>query len=424
MTKIMFVCHGNICRSPMAEFIFKKLIMEKEVADRFIVASSGTSDEEIRNGVGNPVYPPARGELAKHGIDCGNKRAVQLTAEDGDQYDLFVCMDRSNLTNARSILKSEHRPKLRLLMSYTENNRDVSDPWYTRYFDAAYTDIYDGCVGLLHRLLEEEEVDKGKLFVSRPDSQSKSTALSPCDMTPDDVDYEMARGKDPKKLEICGMNQESFEYFVDHYGAEYEELYFFKCQLISDFSPLSKLKKLKEVKIFWNIRADRLWDMRENTALESIWITDCKKITSHLSLLNTGSSLKRVAVSGSMFNNTPLADLRFLNGLDHLEELRLHNIKLGDRNTDLLSNLPALQRFDFDAGMFPTEEIAFMCAKYPHLSGCCLCAYNTEDAILNDVRVCGFRKPELDLPKDQKRLDKYVAEFEAMVEKCRKELQI
>ena len=154
MFRIMFVCHGNICRSPMAELIFQKLIAERRLSDQFIIASSATSDEEIWNGIGNPVYPPARAELAKHGIDCGDKRAVQLTAEDGDRYDLFICMDRRNVMNAKRILGSDHASKIRLLLSYTEHARDVSDPWYTRSFDVAYTDIYDGCVALLNHLTE------------------------------------------------------------------------------------------------------------------------------------------------------------------------------------------------------------------------------------------------------------------------------
>ena len=160
MTKIMFVCHGNICRSPMAEFIFKKLIMEKGVADRFTVASSGTSDEEIRNGVGNPVYPPARGELAKHGIDCGDKRAVQLTAEDGDRYDLFVCMDSRNVRNMHRILESDLHHKIRKLMEYTTRGGDGADPWYSDRFDIAYRDIYDGCIGLLETLICNPSINR------------------------------------------------------------------------------------------------------------------------------------------------------------------------------------------------------------------------------------------------------------------------
>jgi hypothetical protein len=104
-----------------------------------------------------------------------------------------------------------------------------------------------------------------------------------------------------------------------------------------------------------------------------------------------------------------------------LEELYLSNIKLGDRSTEFLKTLPKLTRFDFDAGMFTVDEIAYMCARYPHISGNALCAYNKIDAVLSNVRVCGYRKPGLNLPKDQKRLERYIAEFEALVEKYRTE---
>ena len=145
-------------------------------------------------------------------------------------------------------------------------------------------------------------------------------------------------------------------------------------------------------------------------------------MTAKLALLNTGRSLKRVAIYGSVLNNTPLSNLNCFDDLVHLEELTLGNIKLIDRNTDALSRLPSLHTFHFDAGMFFTEEIAYLCAKYPHLSGYSMGAYNTHEALQNEVRVCGFRKPILELPKDQKRLDKYIAEFHALVEKYKAEL--
>ena len=103
MTKIMFVCHGNICRSPMAEFIFRKMIEENNLSHKYIVASSATSTEEIWNGIGNPVYPPAKAELKNHGITCEGKRAVQLRKTDYENYDMFICLDSNNDRNAMSI---------------------------------------------------------------------------------------------------------------------------------------------------------------------------------------------------------------------------------------------------------------------------------------------------------------------------------
>ena len=155
MIKIMFVCHGNICRSPMAEFIFKKLISERGLEGEFCVCSSATSTEEIRNGMGNPVYPPAKAELAKHGIGCEGKRAVQLKKSDYDNYDMFICMDSNNVRNSLRIFGKDNENKVCRMMDFTSRKGDVADPWYSDRFDVAYNDIYDGCTGLLKYLKEK-----------------------------------------------------------------------------------------------------------------------------------------------------------------------------------------------------------------------------------------------------------------------------
>ena len=154
-TRIMFVCHGNICRSPMAEFILRDMVGRKGIDDRFLIASSATSTEEIWNGIGNPVYPPARKELAKHGIEADGKRAVQLQKADYSKYDLFVGMDSANIRNMHRILGGDPERKIRKLMDYTSRGGDVADPWYSDRFDIAYRDIYDGCFGLLQALLND-----------------------------------------------------------------------------------------------------------------------------------------------------------------------------------------------------------------------------------------------------------------------------
>ncbi len=155
MYRIMFVCHGNICRSPMAEFVFKKMIMERGLESKYSVASSATSTEEICGNVGNPVYPPARAELKKHGISCDGKRAVQLKRSDYQLYDLFVCMDSRNVVNASRILGGDPENKIRKLMEYTSRGGDVADPWYTNEFDVTYRDVCEGCEALL-KILENE----------------------------------------------------------------------------------------------------------------------------------------------------------------------------------------------------------------------------------------------------------------------------
>ena len=147
--RIMFVCHGNICRSPMAECIFRDLLRRCGLDERVIVASSATSTEEIWHGVGNPVYPPARRELESHGLSCEGKRAVQLTRADYDQYHLLIGMDAANIRNMHRMLGGDPQSKIRKLMSYTKQGGDVADPWYTDRFDVTYRDILAGCRGLL-----------------------------------------------------------------------------------------------------------------------------------------------------------------------------------------------------------------------------------------------------------------------------------
>lgn len=152
MYKIMFVCHGNICRSPMAEFLFKDMVRKLGREDEFEIASSAVSTEEIRNGVGNPVYAPAKAELKKHGIFCEGKRAQLVTREDGEYYDLLLCMDESNVRRAQKIVGEKNSEKCKKLLSYAGENGDVADPWYTRDFTATYRDIMRGLEGLLRAL--------------------------------------------------------------------------------------------------------------------------------------------------------------------------------------------------------------------------------------------------------------------------------
>ncbi len=153
MTRILFICHGNICRSPMAEFVFKDLAERRGVSDRFFVASAATSTEEIVCGVGNPVYPPARAELKRHGITCEGKRAVQLQKSDYDRYDLLLAMDEKNLYWIGRILGGDPEGKVKKLLSFAGRDGDIADPWYTGCFDVTYRDVLEGCEALLDFLL-------------------------------------------------------------------------------------------------------------------------------------------------------------------------------------------------------------------------------------------------------------------------------
>lgn len=154
MVKILFVCHGNICRSPMAEFVMKKLVKERGLLDKFEIASAATSTEEIGNG----VYPPARKKLSEHGINCDGKTARQMTKKDYEYYDYLVAMDKFNLRNMSRFVDDDKDKKVSLLMDYTDTPRDVADPWYTGDFETTYNDVLKGCISLLE-FLEK----KGKL---------------------------------------------------------------------------------------------------------------------------------------------------------------------------------------------------------------------------------------------------------------------
>ena len=145
MTRILFICHGNICRSPMAEFVMKNLVKKAGLDARFHIESAATSTEEI----GNPVYPPARYKLAEHGIDCAGKTARQLTNSDYGKYDLLIGMDRANLRNMRRICGGDSAGKMRLLMDFTDRPGDVADPWFTDDFETTWRDVLAGCRGLL-----------------------------------------------------------------------------------------------------------------------------------------------------------------------------------------------------------------------------------------------------------------------------------
>ena len=146
MTKVLFICHGNICRSPMAEFVLKALVKSKGLENQYHIESAAVSSEET----GNPVYPPARRCLALHGIPFDkDKRARRVTPADYARFDLLICMDGSNLRWLRRIIPEDPDGKIRLLMSYTGLDRDVDDPWYTGDFEQAFRDIMEGCTAML-----------------------------------------------------------------------------------------------------------------------------------------------------------------------------------------------------------------------------------------------------------------------------------
>lgn len=156
VTHILFVCHGNICRSPMAEFVMKDLVAKAECAGAFHIESAATSTEEI----GNPVYPPARRKLAEHGIRCNGKTARQMMRSDYDHYDLLVGMDEWNIRNMLRISGGDPQGKIHKLLDFLDDaaprhGADVADPWYTGNFEATWNDVLDGCKAILQRAVQD-----------------------------------------------------------------------------------------------------------------------------------------------------------------------------------------------------------------------------------------------------------------------------
>lgn len=148
MIKVLMICHGNICRSPMAEFVLKDLVSKNNLDGVFHIESAATSYEEI----GNPVYPPARRELARHGIACDGKRARKLVKADFEKYDYLIAMEQYNLRNIRREFGSELAGRVTLLLDYTDKPGDIDDPWYTGNFEITYREILEGCTGFLKQL--------------------------------------------------------------------------------------------------------------------------------------------------------------------------------------------------------------------------------------------------------------------------------
>lgn len=160
--KVLMVCHGNICRSPISEFVFKDMIEKRGLIDQFEIASAATSTEEIWNGKGNPIYPPAQEELRKHGIgktpytDFSKKRARQVTKQDYAYYDYLLCADANNIRNTIRITGPDVDEKIKLLLDYSSRpGTSIADPWYTGNFDATYRDVVEGLEGFLNYLFNQ-----------------------------------------------------------------------------------------------------------------------------------------------------------------------------------------------------------------------------------------------------------------------------
>lgn len=167
MIKVLFICHGNICRSPIAEFVLKDMVEKRGIQDFFEIASAATSTEEIWGGRGNPVYPPAQAVLREHGIgktaytNFSNKRARQVTRADYAYYDYLLCADAANIRNTTWITGADYLEKIKLLLDFTDRpGRSIADPWYTDRFDETYRDVVEGCTAFLAELERQGLIDE------------------------------------------------------------------------------------------------------------------------------------------------------------------------------------------------------------------------------------------------------------------------
>ncbi len=151
MIRVMFVCHGNICRSPMAEFVLKDMVEKRGIADKFFIESAATSTEEI----GSPVHRGTREKLRKYGISTEGKYAVQLKKSDYDRFDYILGMDSANIRNTKRMVGNDSEGKVMRLLDFSENPRDIADPWYTGNFDITYDDIIEGCEAFLEKIKDK-----------------------------------------------------------------------------------------------------------------------------------------------------------------------------------------------------------------------------------------------------------------------------
>ena len=158
MIKILFICHGNICRSPIAEFVMKDMVRKAGIEDKFYIEYRATHTDEIWNGVGSEVYPPARRILGEHGISCKGKRAQLLNRNEYRVYDYLIGMDSENARCIPRITGGDPDNKISLLMDYTSRPRSVADPWYTGDFETTYRDVIEGCEGFLNYLRKKYNI--------------------------------------------------------------------------------------------------------------------------------------------------------------------------------------------------------------------------------------------------------------------------
>ena len=254
------------------------------------------------------------------------------------------------------------------------------------------------------------------------DAHLVSTRREYLDLGPDEIDFEMQFGKRTDDLMLRRLTQKGLEHFVRNYGDSYRVLYLDDCTRIQDFAPLGELADLEAIRIDWTRKASTLWDMSGNHSLKVLSIGDSKKLSEKPHLLNTSKTLEEVRFWGPTSGGTyTMESVECFRNMLSLRRIDLNWIKLADKSMDALETLPNLEEFHFEPGMLTTEEIARIVARYPNLCGDSLRAFDDTYLDEGEVRICGFRKPTLHLPQQQKRLEEYIEQFNALVEAYRRE---
>lgn len=239
----------------------------------------------------------------------------------------------------------------------------------------------------------------------------------------DNIDCEIQFNKRTDYLKITRLSQKGLEHFVQNYGKGCRVLYLYECTQIQDFSPLGELQDLEAIRIEWCRKINQLWDMSCNPLLKVLSISDAKKIVENLSQLRTSNTLEEIRIWGPISGGKYTLDsLECFRDMKSVRRIDLNWIKLANKSMEVLNTLPNLEEFHFEPGMLTTEEIAQIVAKYPNLCGDSLRAYDDEYIDIGEVRVCGFRKPTLYLPKQQERLEEYIRQFNMLVEWYRENL--
>lgn len=251
----------------------------------------------------------------------------------------------------------------------------------------------------------------------------KKTSGELAPLTPDEIDFEMeAYPRSKHVIDLNCITQAGLEHFVQKYGSTYRGIHLSWASRVKDLSPLGNLPALEFFAIA-DGRCERLWNMSKNEQLRTLVIDSCKKLTKTPTLLDTAPALETVWYLGGAESNHPMASLQGFSHLPAIKEIRLQDIRLKDRCLDFLDTIPTLEIFDFEPSMFTTNEIAWMKAKYPQLGGDFLRAYGPAyPGSKSWIRISGSRKPELQLPKEQERLDKYIQAFDEMVEQYRQDI--